>query len=113
MDIFTLDEATEQTRASGERYREFLRVPSLSAAMYILPGGETDTQTPHAEDEVYLVTRGTGRVTVGGEQAAVGPGSLVYVARDVPHRFHDFSDDLEILVIFAPAYTGRRGAASA
>jgi mannose-6-phosphate isomerase-like protein (cupin superfamily) len=110
MDIFTLEEATRATRASGASYHEFLRVPALSAAIYILPGGQEDTQTPHSEDEVYLVTRGSGRVQVGDELADVGPGSLIYVARDVEHRFLDFSEDLEILVIFAPAYTGRRAA---
>jgi mannose-6-phosphate isomerase-like protein (cupin superfamily) len=108
--IFTLEEATRATRASDARYHEFLRVPALSAAMYILPGGEADTQTPHSEDEVYLVTSGTGRVQVGDELADVGPGSLIYVAKDVEHRFLDYADDLEILVLFAPAYTGRRAA---
>jgi mannose-6-phosphate isomerase-like protein (cupin superfamily) len=108
MQIFTLEDMTRATRASAARYHEFLRVPALSAAMYILPGGEADTQTPHSEDEVYLVTRGTGRVQVGDEYAAVGPGSLVYVAQDVEHRFLDYDEDLEILVLFAPAYTGRR-----
>ena len=110
MDIYTLAAETRATRDSGERYREFLRVPALSAAMYVLPGGSEDTQTPHREDEVYLVTRGAGRVQVGGESADIGPGSLIYVGKDVEHRFSDFSDDLEILVIFAPAYTGRRAA---
>jgi hypothetical protein len=27
----------------------------------------------------------------------------VYVERTIPHRFHDITDDLRILVIFAPA----------
>ncbi len=112
MDIFSLEEVTRATRASDARYHEFLRVPALSAAIYILPGGEEDTQTPHSEDEVYLVTRGSGRVQVGDELADIGPGSLIYVARDVEHRFQDYSDDLEILVIFAPAYTGRRTAST-
>jgi mannose-6-phosphate isomerase-like protein (cupin superfamily) len=108
MQIYTLDEATRATRASDGRYHEFLRVPALSVAMYILPGGEEDMQTPHSEDEVYLVTRGTGRVQIGDELADVGPGSLIYVAKDIEHRFLDYDEDLEILVLFAPAYTGRR-----
>jgi mannose-6-phosphate isomerase-like protein (cupin superfamily) len=110
MQIFTIEAATRATRAAGANYHEFLRVPALSAAMYILPAGEADTQTPHREDEVYLVTRGTGRVQVADELADVGPGSLIYVAKDVEHRFLDYDEDLEILVLFAPAYTGRRAA---
>ena len=112
MKHITIAEATQATRASDGRYHEFLRVKSLSAGIYILPGGETDTQTPHAEDEVYIVMRGEGRVQVGDEHAAIGPGSVVYVARDIDHRFYDYTSDLEILVIFAPAYTGRRAAAN-
>jgi mannose-6-phosphate isomerase-like protein (cupin superfamily) len=113
VDIFTLEDVTRATREAGVNYREFLRVPALSAAMYILAGGQPDTQTPHDQDEVYVVTRGTGRIQVGDELAEVGPGSVIYVATDVEHRFRDYTDDLEILVLFAPAYTGRRAAPTA
>lgn len=33
----------------------------------------------------------------------VDPGSVIYVAATVPHRFHDITERLEILVVFAPA----------
>jgi mannose-6-phosphate isomerase-like protein (cupin superfamily) len=44
---------------------------------------------------------------VADEDRPVGPGSVVYVAATVPHRFHTIEEDLEILVVFAPAEGGQ------
>lgn len=107
MDAFTFDELAAETRRNGTRFHEFLRVDALSCGMYILPGGGEDDQVPHREDEVYVVASGSGQILVGDETRPVGPGSVIFVAANVEHRFFDFSDDLEILVLFAPAYTGR------
>lgn len=62
-----------------------------------------DGQSPHTEDEIYVVMSGRARVSVGGEVCDVGPGSVVYVAANNPHRFHDIAERLELLVVFAPA----------
>ncbi len=107
MDAFTLDDLANETRRSGQRFHEFLRVDALSCGMYILPGGGEDDQIPHQQDEVYVVAKGTGQILVGDETQPIGPGSVIFVAANVEHRFFDFSDDLEILVLFAPAYSGR------
>jgi hypothetical protein len=37
----------------------------------------------------------------------VRPGSIVFVAAAVPHRFHDITEDLTILVAFGPAEGSR------
>ena len=51
--------------------------------------------------------RGRAVIRVADEDRPVGPGSVIYVAATVPHRFHTIEEDLEILVIFAPAqHTG-------
>ena len=103
MDAFELS-ALETQRAEGTRpYLEFLRVPALSVGLYTLGAGAVDGQSPHTEDEVYVVMTGRARITVGDEVRDVGPGSVVYVAATVPHRFHDITERLEILVVFAPA----------
>jgi mannose-6-phosphate isomerase-like protein (cupin superfamily) len=87
---------------SGQRYLEFLRVPSLSAGLYVLRKGDTDTQSSHTEDEVYFVVRGRARFRVGREDHAVHQGSVIYVPARVEHRFHEIDEDLVILVFFAP-----------
>jgi mannose-6-phosphate isomerase-like protein (cupin superfamily) len=94
--------SAEWTRA-GIGYREFLRVPALSAGIYVLPAGATDPQQPHEEDELYFVVRGRGRMRVGQEEEAVGAGSIIFVPAQAEHRFFDIAEELEVLVFFAPA----------
>jgi mannose-6-phosphate isomerase-like protein (cupin superfamily) len=98
----------DRSRAADRRlYVEFLRVPDLSAGLYVLEAGATDPQSPHTEDELYYVVSGRGSVTVGDETREVAAGSLVFVAATVPHRFHDILERLVILVVFGPAEDSR------
>lgn len=87
----------------GKLYREFLRVPAMSAGLYVLAAGGSDPQRPHHEDEMYYVVRGRGRFKAGGEDRAVSAGSVIYVAAEVEHRFYDIVEELAVLVFFAPA----------
>jgi mannose-6-phosphate isomerase-like protein (cupin superfamily) len=103
MDAFELREVEAIRREAGKLYQEFLRVPDLSAGLYVLEAGGTDPQQPHREDELYYVVSGTATMTVGDAQRPVGPGSLVFVAAGVAHRFHDVTERLELLVVFGPA----------
>ena len=92
---------------SGEPYLEFLRVPSLSVGLYVLPAGAEDPQQPHTEDEVYHVVSGRGRIQVGAEDRAVEAGTIVFVEAGVDHRFHSIGEDLTVLVFSAPAEGSR------
>ncbi len=109
MDAFDLADLAARREAGGASYLEFLRVPDLSVGLYVLAPGQPDLQQPHTEDEVYYVVAGAGRITVGDEVRDVRAGSIVFVAATVPHRFHDITDELTILVAFGPA-EGARGA---
>jgi len=90
---------------AGKLYREFLRVPAMSAGLYVLAAGGTDPQKPHHEDELYYVVRGRARFRAGEEDREVSSGSVIFVAAEVEHRFHDISEELMVLVLFAPAET--------
>ena len=49
-------EALETERRTSEKpYLEVLRVPDLSAGLYVLGTGATDGQNPHSENELYVV----------------------------------------------------------
>jgi quercetin dioxygenase-like cupin family protein len=98
-------EIDQQRAQSGKLYREFLRVPAMSAGLYVLAAGSTDPQRPHHEDEVYYVVRGRGRFKAGGEDREVTAGSVIYVAAEVEHRFYDIEEEIVVLVFFAPAET--------
>jgi mannose-6-phosphate isomerase-like protein (cupin superfamily) len=107
MDAWELGELLARRADTAQPYLEFIRTPSLSAGLYVLDRGATDRQQPHTEDEVYYVISGRGRVTVGDEVRDVRPGSIVFVAAAVPHRFHDIVEDLNLLVAFGPAEGSR------
>lgn len=101
--FFRLDDLAARREALGPPYLEFLRVEALSAGLYVLPAGAQDLQKPHTEDEVYIVMSGAARFRAANEDRAVGPGDVLYVRRAVDHRFHSISQDLQVLVVFAPA----------
>ena len=103
MEAFELADIELRRRARGTAYHEFLRRPSMSVGLYVLPAGGTDPQRPHTEDEAYLVLRGRARIRVGSEDRAVEPGSVVFVPARVEHRFHDITEELALAVWFAPA----------
>jgi mannose-6-phosphate isomerase-like protein (cupin superfamily) len=90
---------------AGRAYLEFLRVPAMSAGLYVLTAGSSDQQSPHQEDEMYYVVRGKAQMKVGTESQPVGAGSVVFVEKRVEHRFYDITDELVVLVFFAPAET--------
>lgn len=103
MEAFEIADLLEAGQQAGRAYLEFLRVPTLSMGLYQLPAGGVDPQGPHTEDEVYYIVRGAGQIRVGAEDRAVTAGSVVFVGAGVEHRFHSITEDLAILVFFAPA----------
>ena len=103
---FTLAEVEAAHAAQESRYLQFLTVPELSLGLYNLPAGAEDLQTPHLEDEIYYVVSGRGRLSAGDRDYPAEPGSVLFVAKEIPHNFHDIEEDLHILVFFAPAHSG-------
>ena len=85
------------------RYNEFLRVPTMSAGVYVLPAGATDRQSPHQEDEIYYAVRGKAKIRIGDIQHSVQPGDVIFVEARAEHRFFDIEEELVLLVVFAPA----------
>jgi mannose-6-phosphate isomerase-like protein (cupin superfamily) len=62
---------------TGATYEEHFRRPDLSIGTYSLRAGAADTQSPHDEDEVYVVTAGRGQFTGGGRTVEVTAGSVL------------------------------------
>ena len=103
MQTFELAQLISQREASNKPYLDFLKVSDLSMGLYVLPAGGTDPQSPHTEDEIYYVASGKAQILVAEENRAVQAGSIVYVAKNVAHRFHSIEEELTVLVFFAPA----------
>ena len=102
MQAYELAHLISQQKDSNKLYLEFLKVPDLSMGLYVLPAGSTDPQSPHTEDEIYYVVSGRAKILVADENRDMQAGSIVYVAKNVAHRFHSIEEDLTLLVFFAP-----------
>ena len=102
MQTFNLTDLVAESKRGEQRWRELLRVPSLSMGLYRLKAGQADEQQPHTEDEVYLVVSGKASFRAGGQEQAVVSGSVIFVERAAEHRFVDITEDLTVLVFFAP-----------
>ena len=98
---------TAPADGAATHYVEQLRVPDLSVGTYSLPAGGVDDQTPHSEDEIYLVTAGRARIVTPGGAADVGPGDVIFVPAKEDHRFVDITEELALVVVFGPAYGSR------
>ena len=106
----TLDDALKALPAqptvkwpNGVWDKEVMRHGTMTVSLFA-PRGE-DHQTPHLQDELYFVMCGSAilRVTTddGGSQChAACPGTVLFVAASVPHRFETISDDFAAWVVF-------------
>jgi mannose-6-phosphate isomerase-like protein (cupin superfamily) len=107
MDAWELSELDAARATAGRLYHEFISVPDLSGGLYVLEAGATDPQSPHKEDELYIVMSGRATVFVGGETRPIVAGSVIFVGAGVEHRFLDIEERLVLLVAFGPAEYSR------
>jgi mannose-6-phosphate isomerase-like protein (cupin superfamily) len=92
------------TAAAANDWVEHLKVPDLSVGTYCIPARGLDDQSPHTEDEIYVVTAGRATIVTPTASADVGPGSVIFVPAGEEHRFTEVTEDLALLVVFGPAY---------
>ena len=82
----------------GERFAVALAHGTMSVEYYA-PIGH-DPQTPHEQDEIYFIHKGTGELVIGNDHHSFKVGDCLFVAARVEHRFENFSDDFGTWVIF-------------
>lgn len=90
--------------AGEQRFVELFARGSLRLELYA-PRGH-DPQTPHEQDELYIVHSGSGRFRRGEQVCRFGPGDVLFAAAGVAHRFENFTDDLCVWVMFYGAMGG-------
>lgn len=103
MNAYKVDTLKARRMGSSADYLELFRQPAMSAGAYMLPKDAFDPQQPHTEDEMYYIINGKGRFTCGSEDLPAEAGQVFFVEKGVEHRFHDISEDMTILVVFAPS----------
>ena len=82
----------------GRRSPEMMRHGSLEARFYAPRG--SDPQTPHDQDEIYIVHTGSGRFRKGDDVRPFGPGDVIFVEAGAVHRFEDFTSDFAAWAVF-------------
>ena len=98
---------TPPDRSEPNHWIVHLDSDDLSVGTYSIPAGGLDDQTPHTEDEIYLVRSGRATLVTSSGTAEVGPGTVAYVPAMETHQFTGILEDLALLVIFAPPYGSR------
>lgn len=71
---------------------------TMSVEIY-RPGG-TDAQTPHLQDELYVIINGSGEFLNNGKRTAFEQGDILFVPAGIEHRFENFTDDFATWAIF-------------
>jgi mannose-6-phosphate isomerase-like protein (cupin superfamily) len=93
--------AETQKRIPGPPGAHFVTVMQRGSirALLSLPVSP-NRQTPHAQDEIYVIVRGRGVFFHDGRRDHFEAGDLIFVAAGVEHWFEDFTDDLAVWVVF-------------
>ena len=71
---------------------------SMSLILFAPEG--TDYQTPHEQDELYIVMEGSGVLQVENEKFSFGAGDVLFVPALKEHRFTQFTDGIKMWAVF-------------
>lgn len=93
--------------SSAMRFAEAFRHGTMRLGLYAPRG--SDTQMPHAQDELYVVAAGSGTFAKDGKTRAFGPNDVIFVEAGADHRFLDFTPDFAAWVIFWGPNGGEKG----
>jgi mannose-6-phosphate isomerase-like protein (cupin superfamily) len=94
----SLEDAERAALASDRRFGPMFRRGSLLLGLYA--PDRVDPQTPHVQDEVYIVVSGTGEFVRSAGRVTFGPGDVLFVPAHEEHRFENFTHDFQAWVVF-------------
>jgi mannose-6-phosphate isomerase-like protein (cupin superfamily) len=96
--LITAAEAATTPPSPG-RLSALLLAHGTMQLRWFAPKGE-DAQTPHDQDELYIIASGTGWLRCGAERVAFAAHDALFVRAGEAHRFEDCSPDFATWVIF-------------
>ena len=107
-----LEDRTSFVTADGSTIRELAGIPTGNAVNQSLaeatvePGAETAEHFHRTSEEIYLFTRGMGKMRLGDEEGDVRAGDAVVIPPGTRHKlFNTGSEPLVLLCCCAPAYS--------
>ncbi|HEY6599580.1 MAG TPA: cupin domain-containing protein [Pseudomonadales bacterium] len=92
------------SRSGGEHAVLVLRRGTLDLKLS-LPVAP-NRQTPHTQDELYVVIRGRGILVHDGARSPFEAGDVLFVAAGCAHHYEDFGPDLALWRVFYGADGG-------
>jgi mannose-6-phosphate isomerase-like protein (cupin superfamily) len=112
MDVSSYAQIDAFTTLDGSQIREWAGPVSIPArnqslAEATIPvGGATTAHYHRLTEELYLVTAGTGRLAIDGEERVVQVGDCALIPPGATHKlFNTGAEPLRILCACAPAYS--------
>jgi mannose-6-phosphate isomerase-like protein (cupin superfamily) len=101
---FTTKDGSEIRELAGTSTGNSLH-QSLAEAT-VPPGGETEEHYHRVSEEIYLFTRGSGRMRLGDEESEVTAGDTVVIPPGTRHKLWNTGDEpLRLLCCCAPPYS--------
>jgi mannose-6-phosphate isomerase-like protein (cupin superfamily) len=98
MKVSIADALSQLEQSNGALFAKVMEYGTMSVEIY--RPVKTDLQTPHLQDELYVVISGMGDFLNDGKRANFAPGDVLFVAAGLEHRFENFTDDFVTWVIF-------------
>jgi len=95
----TIDESILQLQNEMKyKFTTVMKHGSMSVEYYAPE--KIDLQTPHRQDELYVIASGSGNFIRDKEKVSFRQGDVLFVSAGMEHRFEDFTDDFATWVIF-------------
>jgi quercetin dioxygenase-like cupin family protein len=81
----------------GIEVRVLLTTEATGGAISVImawhrPGEGPPDHVHFSQEEMFFIVEGTYELTLGGQTSTVGPGTLVFIPRNVVHRFTNVGD---------------------
>ena len=96
---FSINEAIEQlSKENNQPFTLMMQHGSMSVEYYA--PAKIDTQTPHLQDEIYVIASGHSTFFRDGETVECQAGDVLFVPAGMEHRFINFTNDFATWVIF-------------
>ena len=92
------DAITALQKETNKRFTVLMRHGTMRVE-YFAPH-KIDMQTPHKQDELYVIASGSGTLFRNGERVHFNKGDVLFVPAGMEHRFGNFTDDFATWVIF-------------
>ncbi|MGI8951746.1 MAG: cupin domain-containing protein [Chitinophagaceae bacterium] len=94
----TINEAIEKLKTENKLSVQLFIHGSMQVKFY--SPKNVDLQTPHKQDELYIISAGKGIFFYNGERINFSTGDVLFAAAGIEHRFENFTDDFATWVIF-------------